>query len=53
MVPEGSAAIDDVDRLGIRIAVSDRSAYDLYLTRHLKHAELVARRVSRPPSSSS
>ena len=43
MVPEGSslAAIDDVDRPGIRIAVADRSAYDLYLTRHLKHAELV------------
>ena len=43
MVPEGTslAAIDDVDRPGIRIAVSDRSAYDLYLTRHLKHAELV------------
>ena len=43
MVPEGSslAAIDDVDHPGIRIAVSDRSAYDLYLTRHLKHAELV------------
>ena len=43
MVPEGSSldAIDDVDRPGIRIAVSDRSAYDLYLTRHLKHAELV------------
>ena len=43
MVPENSslAAIDDIDRPGIRIAVSDRSAYDLYLTRHLKHAELV------------
>ncbi|HIG14720.1 MAG TPA: transporter substrate-binding domain-containing protein [Gammaproteobacteria bacterium] len=33
--------LEDVDRLGIRIAVSARSAYDLYLTRHLKHAELV------------
>lgn len=43
MVPEGSslAAVDDVDRPRIRIAVSDRSAYDLCLTRHLKHAELV------------
>jgi polar amino acid transport system substrate-binding protein len=33
-------AIDQVDRPGIRIAVSDRSAYDLYLTRTLQHAEL-------------
>ena len=43
LVPEGSAlgAIDDIDRDGVRIAVSARSAYDLYLTRHLKHAELV------------
>ncbi len=43
MVPEGSplAAIDDIDRPGVRVAVADRSAYDLYLTRHLKHAELV------------
>ena len=41
MVPEGSslAVVDDVDRPGIRIAVSGRSACDLYLTRHLKHAE--------------
>ena len=43
MVPEASplAAIDDIDRPGIRVAVAARSAYDLYLTRHLKHAELV------------
>lgn len=43
LVPAGSAltAIDDVDRDGIRIAVSGRSAYDLYLSRSLKHAELV------------
>ena len=33
--------LEDVDRTGIRIAVSARSAYDLYLTRHLEHAELV------------
>ena len=31
---------DDVDRPGIRIAVSERSAYDLYLERSLQHAEL-------------
>ena len=33
--------IGDVDRPGIRIAVGPKSAYDLYLTRTLKHAELV------------
>jgi polar amino acid transport system substrate-binding protein len=32
--------VDDVDQAGVRIAVSDRSAYDLFLSRHLKHAEL-------------
>ncbi|MGH8518342.1 MAG: transporter substrate-binding domain-containing protein [Panacagrimonas sp.] len=30
----------DVDRDGVRIAVSARSAYDLYLSRTLKHAKL-------------
>jgi len=46
LVPPGSpiTAIPDVDRPGIRIAISDRSAYDLYLTRHLKHAELIRAR---------
>ena len=33
--------IKDVDQIGVRIAVAARSAYDLYLTRHLQHAELV------------
>ena len=33
--------LEDVDRPGIQIAVSARTAYDLYLTRHLKHAKLV------------
>jgi polar amino acid transport system substrate-binding protein len=33
--------IADVDRDGIRIAVARGSAYDLYLTRTLKHATLV------------
>jgi len=43
LVPPGSAlkSIDDVDRAGVRISVSNRSAYDLYLSRALKHAELV------------
>lgn len=43
LVPEGSSirSIDDVDTPGTRIAVANRAAYDLYLTRTLKHAELV------------
>lgn len=43
MVPEASPlrTIADVDAPGVRIAVSDRSAYDLYLSRTLQHAELV------------
>lgn len=43
LVPEGSpfSAVEDVDKEGVRIAVSGRSAYDLFLTRDLKHAELV------------
>ena len=43
LVPPGSKikSIADVDQKGVRIAVSDRSAYDLYLSRNLKHATLV------------
>ena len=46
LVPAGSPlkTIADVDRPGVRIAISDRSAYDLYLTRELKHAQLVRER---------
>jgi polar amino acid transport system substrate-binding protein len=33
--------IADVDRAGVRIAVARGSAYDLYLTRAIKHATLV------------
>jgi len=33
-------AIADVDRDGVRIAVLARSAYDLYLSRNLQHAQL-------------
>lgn len=33
--------VEEVDAPGVQIAVSGRSAYDLYLTRTLKHAELV------------
>ncbi len=34
-------SIEDVDRPGVRVAVGERSAYDLYLTRTLKHAQLI------------
>ena len=42
LVPAGSPlqSIAEVDRPGVRIAVSARAAYDLYLSRTLKHAEL-------------
>ncbi len=39
-------AIDEFDRPGVRIAVGKGAAYDLYLTRALRHAQLV-----RAPSS--
>ena len=43
MVPAGSPiqSIAEVDRKGIRIAVSARSAYDLWLERNIKNATLV------------
>ncbi len=43
MVPAGSPLqkIDDVDRPGVRIALGAKSAYDLYLTRTIQHAQLV------------
>lgn len=43
LVPAGSPIrrIAEVDREGVRVAVSARSAYDLYLSRTLKHAKLV------------
>jgi polar amino acid transport system substrate-binding protein len=43
LVPAGSPirTLGDVDRDGVRIAVSDKSAYDLYLSRTLKRATLV------------
>src|SRR5512134_3561556 len=33
--------ISDVDREGVRIAISEKSAYELYLARTLKHAKLM------------
>jgi polar amino acid transport system substrate-binding protein len=43
LVPAGSTlrTIQDVDRDGVRIAVTAGSGYDLFLTRELKHAKLV------------
>lgn len=43
MLPPNSpvSSLDQVDAPGNRIAVKDRSAYDLWLTDNLKHAELV------------
>ena len=43
LVPAGSPirTIAEVDREGVRVAVSERSAYDLYLTRTLKKAKLL------------
>lgn len=42
LVPEGSALQDNaqVDREGTRVAVGSGSAYDLFLTRALKHAAI-------------
>jgi polar amino acid transport system substrate-binding protein len=42
LVPAGSplGSVGAVDKPGVRIAVSQRSAYDLYLSRSLNHAEL-------------
>jgi polar amino acid transport system substrate-binding protein len=43
LVPAGSAytRAAEVDREGVRIAVSEKSAYDHFLTRTIKHATLV------------
>ncbi|MBM3356124.1 MAG: ABC transporter substrate-binding protein [Betaproteobacteria bacterium] len=42
LVPPGSPlkAVAEVDREGMRIAVPEKSAYELYLSRTLKHAQL-------------
>ena len=43
LVPAGSPirSVAEVDRSGVRISVSGGSAYDLWLTRNIKHAQLV------------
>jgi polar amino acid transport system substrate-binding protein len=51
LVPRDSSLRDiaDVDRDGIRIALSEKSAYDLFLTRNIQHATLI--RASSPGAS--
>jgi polar amino acid transport system substrate-binding protein len=43
LVPPGSTlrSVDDVDRPGVRIASTARAAYDLWLERNIKQAEVV------------
>jgi polar amino acid transport system substrate-binding protein len=43
LVPSDSQLVDaaDIDREGLRISVSNKSAYDLFLSRKLKHATLL------------
>jgi polar amino acid transport system substrate-binding protein len=43
LIPAGSPirSIADVDREGVRIAVSEKSAYELFLSRSVKHARLM------------
>lgn len=43
VVPESSAATSagEVDRVGVRVGVKEGSAYDLFLSRTLQHAEIV------------
>jgi polar amino acid transport system substrate-binding protein len=43
LVPAGSPirSLAEVDRKGVRIAVASRSAYDLWLARNIRNAELV------------
>jgi polar amino acid transport system substrate-binding protein len=50
MVPAGSPLhqMEDVDRDGVRIGVTANSAYDLFLTRELKHAWLVRANNTHP-----
>jgi polar amino acid transport system substrate-binding protein len=51
LVPAGSPlrTIEDVDHDGVRVAVTAKSAYDLFLGRNLKHAQIV--HASSPPES--
>lgn len=43
LIPAGASFhnVADVDRNGVRVGVSAKSAYDLFLSRNLKHAQIV------------
>jgi polar amino acid transport system substrate-binding protein len=43
LIPAGAPyqSVSDVDRDGVRVGVSAKSAYDLFLSRNLQHAEIV------------
>jgi polar amino acid transport system substrate-binding protein len=51
LIPPGAPFhnVGDVDRDGIRVGVSSKSAYDLYLSRSLQHAQIV--RAQSPESA--
>jgi polar amino acid transport system substrate-binding protein len=51
LIPAGSPinTIADVDRRGLRVALSKGAAYELYLSRSLKHAEMV--KTATPPEA--
>lgn len=51
LIPLGAPflSVGDVDRDGVRVGVSSKSAYDLFLSRSLKHAQIV--RAQSPESA--
>jgi len=51
LIPLGAPflSVGDVDRDGVRVGVSGKSAYDLFLSRSLKHAQIV--RAQSPESA--
>ena len=51
LVPAGSPlrTIEDVDHDGIKVVVTGKSAYDLFLSRNIKHAQLI--RAANTPES--
>ena len=53
MVPAGSSikSNEEVDRVGVRIVVGAKSAYDLYLERTLKHGTMASTRPSQGSSA--
>lgn len=51
LIPAGARfhTVADVDRAGVRVGVSGKSAYDLFLSRNLQHAQIV--RAQSPESA--